>query len=242
MLGLWVMNSTAKYPDPVTFFIFNDCFSGFLSDELVNLRLLMNAPSLRSSPCWPSGSTGVFSFCFGFIMAELAHIKLLQRGVQTWNRWRRENPTDRLDLSEAILGSANLSGFDLQKVNLNKCYLRKANLCGANLHQSNLRGAYLRRANLRGAILSEANLTGTCLLGVNLSEANLDLADLSGANLRYATLSDVRHWETILSMQLTNICETENAPSGFRKWAKEQGADSSGVKVWTALKLKAGLL
>jgi len=137
----------------------------------------MNAPSLRSSPCWPSGSTGVFSFCFGLIMAELAHIKLLQRGVQTWNRWRRENPTARLDLSEAILGSANLSGVDLQKVNLSKCYLRKANLCGANLYQSNLRGAYLRRANLHGAILSEANLTGTCLLGVNLSEANLSLAD-----------------------------------------------------------------
>ena len=175
-------------------------------------------------------------------MAVLEHIKVLERGVQTWNRWRWKNPIARPDLSEAVLGPANLSGANLQKVNLSKCYLKKANLCGANLYQSNLRGAYLHKANLDGAILSEANLTGACLMGANLSEANLYLTDLSGANLRYATLSDVRHWETILSMQLTNICETENAPSGFRKWAKEQGADSSGVKVWTALKLKAGLL
>jgi len=179
---------------------------------------------------------------FGLIMAELEHIKILEQGVQTWNRWRWENPIARPDLSEAVLGSANLSVANLQKANLSKCYLKKANLSGANLHQSNLTGAYLGRANFDSAILSEANLTGACLMGANLSEANLYLADLSGANLRYANLSDVRHWETILSMQLTNICETENAPSGFRKWAKEKGADSSGVKEWTALKLKAGLL
>jgi len=175
-------------------------------------------------------------------MAVLEHIKVLERGVQTWNRWRWENPINRPDLSGVVLGPANLSGANLQKVNLSKCYLKKANLCGANLHQSNLREAYLHGANLHGAILSEANLTGACLMGANLSEAHLYLTDLSGANLRHANLLDVRHWDTILSMLLTHICAIKKAPSGFFKWAKEKGAHSSGVKEWSALKLKAGLL
>lgn len=105
-----------------------------------------------------------------------------------------------------------------------------------------LEGSLSNGANLEGAILSEANLSGAGLSGVNLSEANLYLTDLSGANLRYANLSDVRHWETILSMQLTNIYEAEKAPSGFRKWAKEKGAVSSTIKEWEALKGQDGLL
>jgi len=168
-------------------------------------------------------------------MAALEHIKILEQGVQTWNRWRWKNPIARPDLSEAVLGPANLSGANLQKVNLSRCYLKKANLCGANFHQSNLRETYLYRANLGGAILSEANLTGACLLGVNLSEANLYLTDLSKANLRYANLSDIRHWETILSMQLANIYQAEKAPRAFYKWARENGAVSSTAKEWNEL-------
>jgi len=88
-------------------------------------------------------------------MAALEHIKLFKQGVQTWNRWRREHPIVRPDLSEA--------------------------------------------------------------------------------NLRYCNLSDIRHWEAILSMQLANIYKVKQSPNGFFKWAQEKGADSSG-KGWTPIK------
>lgn len=80
---------------------------------------------------------------------------------------------NRLNLSLANLGGADLSGANL----------RGANLLGANLRVANLRWADLRGANLRWEDLRGANLHGA-----NLHGADLRRADLLGANLRRADL------------------------------------------------------
>lgn len=75
--------------------------------------------------------------------------------VRNHGKWvRGEEGGERLTLSGADLGCANLVGADLR---------------GANLHGANLYGADLRGADLRSANLGEANL-GEAYLG----EANLD--------------------------------------------------------------------
>ena len=139
-------------------------------------------------------------------MANPEHLAKL-RGVEAWNRWRKENPKLRpdlidadlrgadlidADLSGASLRWANLSGADLGGANLREANLREANLIRAYLSGADLSGADLRVANLSEANLYEANLRNANLYEANLRVAYLSGADLSGANLIRAYLSGAR--------------------------------------------------
>jgi hypothetical protein len=86
------------------------------------------------------------------------------------------------------LVQANLSEANLTGTNLIKAALQYASLSGANLQNANLSGANLQNANLKGANLQNANLSGANLQGSNLSEANLQNANLSETNLQKANL------------------------------------------------------
>ncbi len=133
-------------------------------------------------------------------MAEQSHLKLINEdSVQTWNKWREENPHIQADLSQADLSHTNLNAANLSQVNLIAANLSQADLSQANLIQTNLvvadlsqanpRRANLRAADLREANLSRTNLRGADLRGANLSGADLNEADLRGADLMGANLS-----------------------------------------------------
>lgn len=132
-------------------------------------------------------------------MANLKHMDIIKRGVDSWNTWRINNPNILPSLSEAglhmaYLNKANLSRADLSDAGLRLADLIEANLKGAdlywaNLSEANLRGANLREANLQGANLTGSNLRGTKLNSSNLSQANISRADLSFSELNRANLS-----------------------------------------------------
>ena len=109
-------------------------------------------------------------------MANPEHLKILKQGVESWNKWRKENPDVRPDLSEANLIGANRSG---------------ANLVRANLVRANLRWANLSSANLSTASLSRGNLSGANLHRADLGGADLSGADLSDAALRETVFGDI---------------------------------------------------
>ncbi len=119
-------------------------------------------------------------------------------GVQAWNHWRHENPSDPVDLRGASLVSTNLSylnlrGADVRGADLSGAYLAHANLRGTNLGHANLTnadlsGADFNGANLQGADLSYATIVGAELWHANLGYANLSNTDLNGANLIGASL------------------------------------------------------
>jgi uncharacterized protein YjbI with pentapeptide repeats len=102
------------------------------------------------------------------------------------------------DFSEIDLCEANLSGAKLSGVNLSKADLSVINLSGANLSEANLsytklnvaklRGANLRNSNLQGAILNVANLIRADLSNAQLKEASMIRSELIRANLSYADL------------------------------------------------------
>ncbi len=141
-------------------------------------------------------------------MANNEHLKILNQGVEVWNKWRAEKAAKTalrglgpdlrgadlkgFNLSEAHLVSSDLSGADLSKAKLVQADLRNAQLTGARLRDADLSGA-----NLKGAGLSEADLSGTDLIRADLSYAfltgaNLYQADLTGANLEGAELEGAR--------------------------------------------------
>jgi uncharacterized protein YjbI with pentapeptide repeats len=118
-------------------------------------------------------------------MANEEHLALLKHGVETWNEWRKNNPTQHVDLS-----GASLPGANLDKAKLSEANLTGANLGGANLYLANLRRANLNKADLRSANLGKSNLRGASLRGANLRVANLYKADLYEANLRGANVKN----------------------------------------------------
>jgi uncharacterized protein YjbI with pentapeptide repeats len=131
-------------------------------------------------------------------MSAQEHLKILEKGPQYWNKWRKE-------YSEIypVLRELDLSGMQLEEVDLSRADLRKTNLTGANLNGANLdeanlenailirarvKEANLRKANLRGALLTEANFKNVNLIGADLTEAKLFSTKLSEAKLSNAIL------------------------------------------------------
>jgi uncharacterized protein YjbI with pentapeptide repeats len=128
-------------------------------------------------------------------MADQDMLGILERGVNAWNEWRKENPAAKPDLSGAVLVAADLRMFDFSGANLTEAHLSGAFLDRAQLNDANLTGAKLFRAhlggsNLRQADLSNADLGGAHLASAELAKANLRGCRLKGANLYAADLTD----------------------------------------------------
>ncbi len=113
-----------------------------------------------------------------------------------------------VNLSNANLSIVNLSGANLSEANLSNAKLNVARLSGANLcsailnnaslNVANLIRADLNRAQLRGALLIRAELIRADLSRADLLEANLTSADLREATLRQANLRHANLSEAVL--------------------------------------------
>ena len=186
--------------------------------------------------------------------ANRDHLDVLEKGVERWNAWRKENPdvTPDLwgaDLCKAELNAAYLIAANLSKANLNEAFLLFADLSQANLADADLRGAQLigckleeaiftnasldgamfMKADLRRVNLSGFSLDGHFLSGTDLSEANLSGASLVGADLQGATLR-----KCDLSMaDLTdaNLSEASLVGSSL-KGANLTGCSVYGLSAW----------
>jgi hypothetical protein len=147
-------------------------------------------------------------------MADKKHLEIIKQGVDVWNNWREENPTEKPDLRDAKLiwefiteidASTKTSyGFDRRGTFRVEMSLHGVNFRGVNLFGADLSGAILTQANINDADLREANLSEAHLLwaelkNTDLSRANLYRADLFGANLYRTNLSkaDLREADII---------------------------------------------
>ena len=129
-------------------------------------------------------------------MANPGHLTKLKEGVEAWNKWRKDKPKIRRDLTEANLTEVNLTEVNLRKVDLGyasltgavleKADLKEASLFGVNLKEANLFGADLRGANLRKADLAEANLEAANFTGAG----NLEVEQLCEAKTLYKVQLD----------------------------------------------------
>ena len=165
-------------------------------------------------------------------MANEEQLAILRQGVEVWNKWRQENPAERIDLSDAELGDSKLSGVNLNQARLRKTDLYKADLSGADLSRTNLRKANLFQTNLTGsnlnkASLKQANLGGANLGKASLVETNLSDAELRGANLGNADLGKASLYQariSFASLRGANLSEA-NLTSANLNRADLTGAD-----------------
>ena len=137
------------------------------------------------------------------------HLEIIKQGFGAWNKWRKENPKEKpdlsganlykADLSSANLDDTNLSNANLQFADLNMAYLRKACLCDADLFMAFLMTADFTEADLTGAKLTQAECYKTDFRKADLSEADLVSAVLWGTNLSEAKLSKAKVGETIFA-------------------------------------------
>lgn len=125
-------------------------------------------------------------------VTQQAHLAILERGAQEWNRWREENPEVRPMLYETDLSRdnfpADLRGANFANANLIDAKLIGKELEGANFHEANLKGAFLNGAILTNANFCRADLYETDLSGATLIDANLQGAQLAKTIFKGATI------------------------------------------------------
>jgi hypothetical protein len=97
-----------------------------------------------------------------------------------------------IDLYNAEMPWADLTGAELHWALLGPVNLTGANLTGANLSGAKLVTAKLSRAKLNRVILTHADLTHADLTHADLTGADLTGADLTGADLTGADLTDAK--------------------------------------------------
>lgn len=129
-------------------------------------------------------------------MANKEHLKIIRRGAEAWNAWRRQNPgilpeLSQADLAKAVLRDANLRNADLVEANLSGAELFQSDLWGADLRDTNVRDADLFFANCTETKLIRSDLRGASLMGTGLIATDLNGADLTATQMGWTILADV---------------------------------------------------
>ena len=118
-------------------------------------------------------------------MANPEQLKVLRKGVDSWNEWRRHNSKEKIDLTKADLQDAKLDGADL----------KDANLSTANLRAASLREAFLSEAILSGATLDKADLSSPSyrrsFMGCDIAQHYSNWAHLFEVQMAKWELKDV---------------------------------------------------
>jgi hypothetical protein len=144
-------------------------------------------------------------------------------------------PLVGVDVSDAFLQGIDLGGADLLRASFRGADVRGGKLIKTRLEFADLSSANFRNANFQRADLKSASLQDADLNGADLRDSDLEGANLSKADLRNADLGNIK-WEKISDIKLADIFGIKNAPSGFEKWALENGAVSTEADSdWQAL-------
>ncbi|MEM7118020.1 MAG: pentapeptide repeat-containing protein [Chloroflexota bacterium] len=56
-------------------------------------------------------------------MADKEQLAVIQKGVEAWNEWRKDNRGERVDFIEADRSRVSLSGADLHETDLSETLL-----------------------------------------------------------------------------------------------------------------------
>jgi hypothetical protein len=160
-----------------------------------------------------------------------------KRDVTEWNNWRKENPTEEIELcgaelqgmtlDKALLWTGERNGKEYGSLRFKgkisksrsfkgkgkptkyrSVHLEGANLQGASLQRAHLENAHLSGANLESARLQRARLEGAQLCGAKLQNACLEHARLQNVNMPKTLLQGTDFQLAVVDTD-TNLWESE---------------------------------
>jgi len=151
-------------------------------------------------------------------MANPEHLKILEQGVDVWNKWREDHPditpqlkglvyrkTDvRGTMAPEVLPIA-LGGKDLHTVTGDDMDRFMDNFINFNFENADLRFADFRKSKLKGMIFKNANLSNTKFQGCNIS-----YSDFSGAVVNYI------EYDAKMKCRLANVSGCIGSPRFVR--------------------------
>jgi len=145
---------------------------------------------------------------------------LIDKGVEAWNAWRRENTFLLPYLVGVDLSRRDLRGFDFSNAEMGGTLLVETDLSGANLYQAELYKATLHRAslkrcNMRGAKLHLSDLTEADLAEADLYRADFIESKLSGTNFDGARCDTTTFSRVDLSVALNLDRLVHTGPSNI---------------------------
>ncbi len=132
--------------------------------------------------------------------------------------------SDYVNLHDADLRNIHIENFDLKKVSFRNSNLQSAVLAGIDLTGSAFRFSNLTRASFYSSNLSGTFWDSAILQDTDFSSTNLEGANMVRADLRGADLDGIENWQSV-TITGAKVHSVKNAPAGFMKWAKENGAD-----------------
>jgi len=131
-------------------------------------------------------------------MANRLHLSILERGVEEWNNWRKDNPDIKPDLSRSEIFGSNTHCFiwrgkiddapkaamrsmtriNFEDCNLEGCQIRKINFCYADFTRANL-----RRTSIKKCLFEQCSFFNAKLIEIDLHDTSWGEVDFSHANL-----------------------------------------------------------
>lgn len=155
-------------------------------------------------------------------MTNPEHLKILESGVDEWNKWRDENPNIIPKLS-----GAKLQGKSLNNINFRSAELLQVNLSKASLQRADFSRALLFKANLMQSKASNANFKNANLQEANLNAANFKDAVFWNANLQKAQFIDTK-------LDNTKFWEANLAKAQFIEREDKSPISLNGADLWGA--------
>jgi uncharacterized protein YjbI with pentapeptide repeats len=165
-------------------------------------------------------------------MANREHQEILQKGVEVWNRWRKQSAETTPDLTHANLCDMELAGADFESAHLQFASAKRCDLRGAQFDHSDLAGALFDGAKLDNAHFVEAQISGAHFVRAQLSDAVFSVSDLTYANFTNATLRRAVFYHANLTR--ANLGEADLAGADLTD-ANFTGARLEGANLTSAL-------
>lgn len=131
-------------------------------------------------------------------MANAEHVKVVLAGPDEISRWRREHPTERLDLRRAELWQRQLTGCDLSNALLDWADLRWADLIDCNITNAHCERADFHKADLERAVLDRAIFCRANFEDARLHEATCNESVFGGTKFLNTELGTARGLATAI--------------------------------------------
>ena len=171
-------------------------------------------------------------------MANEEHLKILEQGVDVWNKWREENPNITPDLSHINFHDKDLRKINLQKADLSSAIFFNNNLSNANFtdvqaYNSLFDCSNLQKANFKNAALNKASFRHTKAQNSNFDSSHIWESDFQLADLRWANFYSAKAQHTLFdkaNLQNT-IFRSADLKNSDLSETKLQRADLSNARL-----------